>query len=396
MPRGPLPVFSLVLGLVPVLGLGLGLGLPPPALALDAGVPGEPAAAADAAGWRAGVLHLHTHSRNGWTLGGRLPAASAYSATGLEALMGAAEREGLDWIAITDHNAIDAWFDPGFKPSGRTIPIGAEEWTTFGGHMGLLGFRAEGPEGAILPARVLLPTADHYRRGIAEAKRRGGVAIIHHPRGRVYDFPDDPFGADAVEVLRRGSRAEDGIDWWQERLREGHRLVAVGGSDYHVATGAARVAAGAFRPITLVRAAANEREAILEGLRRGHVQVLRDPKSPRVFLGLDRDGDGRFAEAEAGDVVRLGPGPGPGAGAAPRVQARVVGGAGRTLVAYGPDGEIGRRALARDDEAVALPLARPAAGGRTFVRVEVHDGDGRVETLSNPIHVEVAAGKEWF
>jgi predicted metal-dependent phosphoesterase TrpH len=349
--------------------------------ALLDGVPREPA---EGGPWRAGALHLHTHTGNAWRTGRRIPVEDAYSPDGLKALLEGAAREGLDWIAVTDHNAIDAWFDPAFRPVGPTIPIGAEEWTTFGGHAGLLGFQAEGPEDVILPGRVALPSPAQYRSAIDETHRRGGIVIIHHPDANLFKWPDDPHGADAVEVLRRSIGVERGVAWWHERLRRGHRLVAVGGSDHHQ-SGPRPTRASSLAPLTVVRSDAKEASAIIQAIGRGHVQVRRTKESPRVLLGVDQDGDGRFDDAAAGDVVTVAPGD------ALRVQVRVLGGAGLTLLAVGPEGSLGERVLAADDEAVAIALPLPANAGRTFVRVEVRDEDGGIESLSNPVYVQVRA-----
>jgi predicted metal-dependent phosphoesterase TrpH len=299
--------------------------------------------------------------------------ARAYDPAGLRAAIDAFAGDGVDAIVVTDHNSTHARFDPAVAAAPLAV-IPGMEWTTRKGHALLIGFSADHGADAILPppwrARVRAP---EFRRMVDETHRRGGLVVIAHPRVPFRKWPDDSFGADAVEVWGLDSvfiRNRQAVRWWHDRLARGERLVAVAGTDLHP---------GAWlrahrRPLNRVRAPSCRADDVLAGLRAGHVLLVADADAPHLTLAVGAAGGP--AEAEAGDVVDL------QGRREIDLSLRVLAGDGARLRLLGPAGELYARTLSGADVTLRLRLrVRPGE----FVRAELHRGR-RPLALSNPLY----------
>ena len=193
-----------------------------------------------AGGYRVIAADFHTHSS---TL-----SDGALTPFGLVL---AAERQGLDAIAITGHDQIsDAkvgrWFSS--LIGGPTIIIG-QEMLGAGHHVIAIGTED----------RITLPTVAAQ---VAEAHRQGGIAIVAHP---LPDFwpafdgqsRDELDGAEICHPLIYGNAQALAAF---ETFRQGHALAAIGSSDFH---GFGRM--GMCR--TYVFAADNSAKAIVDAVR---------------------------------------------------------------------------------------------------------------------------------
>ncbi len=174
---------------------------------------------------RLGRADLHVHSR------------ASDGVDGVEALLGAAVAAGLDVIAITDHERVDAALAARELARARGLPIEVvvgEEITTRGGH--LLGLWLE--------RRV--PPLHGLGWSIAAVHEQGGIAIPAHPlvpyplcaQGwtlrRLLASPDPAVHPDAIEGFNPtffGRVGRRRIAAFAER----HRLPVVGNSDAHAA-----------------------------------------------------------------------------------------------------------------------------------------------------------------
>ncbi len=181
-----------------------------------------------------------------------------------------ARRNGLDALAITEHNVTHpAWMARWFSRmiGGPTILVG-EEVTTDRFHLIAIGLRERvspyGDLGAI----------------IDDVHRKGGVAIAAHPVARFWPAFDAVLdkldGAELMHPLalgprdraRRGWRWEEMRDFHLRATKRGYPLTPVGSSDYHFFQGL-----GVTR--TLVLARDDSAEAILDAVRAGRT-VVRD------------------------------------------------------------------------------------------------------------------------
>jgi PHP domain len=177
-----------------------------------------------------------------------------------------AQRRGLDVLAITEHNItfpafMGRWFARG--AGGPTILIG-EEVTARRFHLITVGLTGRVDASA--------PLADV----IAAVHRQGGIAVAAHPVARFQPaFEAELDHLDAAEVMHPlafGGRGDSAWRWgemrdfYQRALASGHRLTAVGSSDYH-----------AFSPLgvcrTLVFARDDSAEAVLDALKAGRTVV---------------------------------------------------------------------------------------------------------------------------
>jgi hypothetical protein len=291
-------------------------------------------------------------------------------------LAGVARGRGLDFVAVTDHNTVShhpyvrAHSDP------NLLLIPGQEVTTYYGHANVWGldrwldFRCR--EDADI-ARV-----------IAEAHRRGLLFSVNHPKpdGPAWEYGLD-LSIDCVEVWQAlwPARNEAALAFWERLLRQGRRVVAVGGSDKHQeAFGEApRNPWLLGQPTTFVYAEALTTEAILAGVHAGHVFISADVGMPRLFL-----------TAWAGDQTAMmgdrlvGHGPA-------TVRCQVIGGQGTMLRLLGAHGQLSLELISDEDTTVELAVN---LAEQQYIRAEVRSAPlGQVElpdeqtvlALSNPI-----------
>ena len=323
--------------------------------------------------------HVHTLVSDRYS---HAPGASnaeyAYSERGLGEAIAGFDSDGVDAIVVTDHNAIDAVFDPQVQAAAMTV-IGGMEWTTRSGHALLIGFEASRAADAILPPPWRTrPTDADFHAMVSRTHARGGLVIIAHPRVPFRTWPDQVFSADGVEVWgldrffmrNRGARR-----WWHDRLVGGERLIAVAGTDLHPGT---RIR-GLHHPLNWVYAEGCERDEVLAAMRAGHLVLVRDGEAPTVVLGVEAGGARDFAEAQSGDTVVL------GERRSVEVQLRVLAGAGTRLRVLGRLGQLLERRIDSEDQSVRLQLR---VGAGDFVRAELYAGrrGRKLLALTNPLY----------
>jgi hypothetical protein len=305
--------------------------------------------------WYAGALHTHTvHSD------GRLA---------LQDLARRARAEGLDFLAVTDHNntahqreAVDV---PGL------LVIGGEEVTTPAGHANVWGLR--GPR-ALVDFRTLAGDGG-WDRLLAAAHAQGALVAINHP------FADClacswteavPEGLDAIEVVNPGADRARAMALWDTLLRQGRRLTAVGASDWH------REPLAIAAPSVRVWAEELSTPAVLDALRRGRVVVMADGATPPPELSVRAGG----STARPGDTLRVRP------GEALEVAARAEGAAYEGTTAHLVwRGERVAAAVLRGGSPVRFQRWALAPG---YLRLEVDSAAGAPLAVSNPVFIELA------
>ena len=250
-------------------------GLSPPEQDLvRTGSPARPTLPAARPGWVRGDLHCHTRYSDGdsW------PAE----------MLHAAAEAGLDFLGVTDHNNVAHHAEYGRGGGAWPVVIPGVEVTTYGGHWNVWGtdrwweFRE--------------PTGPAVERAMRAAADSGAFVSVNHPKpyGPAWDY-DTVGAADAIEVWNgpwAGLNSRS-LAFWEQLLRAGRRLIAVGGSDTHVLRGEdrdPRHAAALGTPTTWVRAGPEpDAQAIVRGLRSGQTFVSASPRGPQLYLD-HRDG----------------------------------------------------------------------------------------------------------
>lgn len=237
--------------------------------------------------WFSGALHAHTHNSDG--------------ALSAQALATRARAEGLDFLAITDHNntahqreAVDA---PGL------LTIVGEEVTTPGGHMNVWGlsglrdfvdFRVSPGDPAIVDL-------------VRTAAAKGALAGINHPYASCVACSWThavPAGVGAIEISgREPEEMPRAVALWDVLLRQGRRVTAVGVSDWH--RGEAPIGSASVR----VWARELSTHAILDSIREGRVVVMIDGTTrPPDVVAHAAGREARVGETltlKAGDAFRV-------------------------------------------------------------------------------------------
>jgi hypothetical protein len=224
--------------------------------------------------WLAGDLHTHTvHSDGAMTV---------------SELARFAAGQGLDYIAITDHNTISHHAElPSAAATHQIILVPGQEVTTTSGHAGALGD---------LGWIDFRETADSW---LESAERRGGLLSVNHPIGGHVSW--------TIPMTRRPPLVEvwhwswldlrwtNSLSWW---LAWDPGAIPVGGSDWH--RPGADSAPGS--PTTWIEAASAEPQALLDGLRAGRTAISATRDGP-VLVRVD----GELVAAGADGTILAGP-----------------------------------------------------------------------------------------
>jgi hypothetical protein len=303
--------------------------------------------------WYRGDLHLHTvHSD-----GERDP----------DELAAAAQAGGLDFIVSTDHNTNAAnrvW--PACRTGGLLV-IPGEEVTTRHGHWLAVGLSPHGwVDWRYGPSDGVFP------RFAAEVRKAGGLVVAAHPSvplpGSAWEFGFDH--VDALEAWNGRWNLDDELSLriWQRLLRQGRRVVAVGGSDSH----------GTHQPVgspqTVVHADGLSVPAIVDGLRCGRSYLAR---SRDVALELTASTDDGVAGP--GQTLRV------RHGASATVTAVISGAPGANVALITAAGRVQRATVGASTR---LQWELDATSAR-FARLEIREAQrrplGAMVALTNPV-----------
>jgi hypothetical protein len=248
--------------------------------------------------WRLLKGDLHTHT---WASDGVHTA---------EELAWKALRNGLDFLAVTDHNMMST------KASLPSIPgltlIPGVEWTHYKGHANFLG--VDDPYSGSFMAN----TPDEVLERFAAARERGALIMVNHPFEEtcpyLFDLNGLPF--DCLEVWNGPMRISNlqALGLWQSLLAAGKKIPMCGGSDYHRDTPFIFLGG----PTTCVYSFGTGASDILKALRQGHAFVTFASNGPSLDLRAGEatmGGTVSFAECsemeivaqglEAGDILRV-------------------------------------------------------------------------------------------
>ena len=283
-------------------------------------------------GWARGDLHCHTLYSDGDSWPGEMLVAAAES--------------GLAFLGVTDHNNVAHHGEYGRGGGELPIVVPGVEVTTYRGHWNAWGtdrwyeFRE--------------PTDESVSAAMRDAAAAGALVSTCHPK---------PFGPPWEYASARGYHAIEvwngpwerlnalSLGFWEEHLRRGDRIVALGGSDTHVLRSEHVARLGS--PTTWARVGDRlDAGSVLAALHRGDVFLSASPAGPELYLSRD------------GDVARV----------------RVVGGRGALVAIVGDGRTIAAHAVDADD------WERRIDGACTpYLRAQVVDTSGAMLALSNAV-----------
>lgn len=328
-------------------------------------------------GWYRGDLHLHTGHSDGSCAsrtGQRVPCP-------LFRTLEAAKARGLDFVAVTEHNTsahfqdlaeLQPWYDDLLLIPGREV-------TTFQGHANVFGMTAP------LDFQLGGPRAPGLGRILDQVEAAGGLISINHPglpsgeacMGCGWTAKTDDGRIPAVEAINGtiSSGPLSGIGFWEARLNEGRRITAVGGSDNH--DPGLQGARGVGTPTTVVRADNLSHDAILAGVRAGHVFVDVEGTGERR-LEVTAQAAGR--SAGMGDVLTVPP------DEDVRVEIRVAGVAGGRIEFRGDPKLIPLPPIPVPEGEGVVTVAIAGAGAARWFRADVRGPNGKLWLLGNPIY----------
>jgi hypothetical protein len=209
-----------------------------------------------------GDLHTHTFASDG--------------VLSVDALAQHAAMNGLDYLAISDHNQMVSRDSLLEHPHLTLIP--GVEWTHYRGHANFLGVDRPYDE------PFIANTLEEVQMRFASARRRGAFISINHPCDPVVPFQFDIFSLpfDCLEVWNgpmRGSNLQ-AIGLWQSMLMAGRKVPICGGSDYH--RDSLLLFAGG--PATCVYAMSASPADILDALRQRHAFITFSASGPTLEM----------------------------------------------------------------------------------------------------------------
>lgn len=155
-------------------------------------------------------------------------------------LLAAAKNDGYEGIILSDHNTDAGWQQIEDCDGQSILPaVRAIEWTTFYGHMLVIG------ADHFVDWRLADP--DHIDPFLKEIQEAGGVAGIAHPfsmggvlyTGGFFEFHVHEW--DRISFIEVWSKARNeslksnarAREWWMALLNEGHHLAITSGRDWH-------------------------------------------------------------------------------------------------------------------------------------------------------------------
>ena len=214
-----------------------------------------------------GDLHTHTLASDGVHT--------------LEELAWKAKRNGLDFVAVTDHNQFVSTDALPRLPGVTMIP--GVEWTHYQGHANFMGVDQPYDE----PFATNTPEEALAR--FTSARTRGATIMINHPFdencGFKFDINQLPF--DCIEVWNGPMRESNlrAVGFWQQLLAAGKKIPACGGSDYHRDTPFIFLG-GPSMGVYAMSAGASD---ILEAVRQGHSYITFAPNGPELEMTAGYD-----------------------------------------------------------------------------------------------------------
>lgn len=334
--------------------------------------------------WYRGDLHMHTGNSDGTcpSQTGKMVPCPVF------VTVEAAVKKHLDFIAITDHNAISQYeLERALQPYfDKLLLIPGREVTTYYGHANLFG-TTEYIDFMVGP--------DDMDKLYYEAHAHGALLSLNHPIeplgeaciGCAWQAKDFNMRLpDMIEAINGNNPLLHTLDiaFWQKQLDVGIRVPVIGGSDTHRPMETDGGRAGVGVPTTVVWANELSVPAILAGIKAGHVFIDVAGTEDRM-LTITATADDKTAMM--GDVLDV------PAGRAAKFSARVAH-CQRLRFVWVIDGKRQKPVQLTADEAVER-YRWTSDGARHDIRAMVLDaGDDNVEMVANPVYVDWPEGEK--
>lgn len=215
--------------------------------------------------WCKGDLHLHSHHSDG-----------VYSISEVAAHV---KEAGLEFMALTDHNTFSQ--NDSYPTVEDLVIIPAVELTTNRGHSNFYGVKKPFSD-------FRCQTVEDVQRVMREGEANGALISVNHPHCDIcgWDWGLEHFAFQFVEIWNGvwGEANQRTLNWWQEQLCRGKRIIAIGGSDKHGPHESIRYGV----PTTWILAKSHSPRGILEGMREGKVCVSAHPGELFVDINIDQ------------------------------------------------------------------------------------------------------------
>jgi hypothetical protein len=337
--------------------------------------------------WYRGDLHMHTAHSDGSCAsqsGRRVPCPAFVT-------LQASAAHGLDFIAITDHNATSHYdemreLQPYFD---HLLLIPGREITTFWGHFNIFGTMQ------YIDYRAVTGGPRDINSIVRDVRATGGIASVNHaeaPSGEVCmgcrwepPSPVDMSLFTGVEVINGGSRPLSSAAFWDRQIAAGLRLTGIGGSDSHNGAALPGEPGAVGWPTTAVEASELSVSAILDGIRRGRVFI--DLTASRDKL-LDIDAEDTSAPKSDTSHAQMGGSLDAPSGHSILFHVRVTACQACAIHLF-LDGKESPAlpGTAVNSSSESLPFRWASDGHRHWMRVEVRDTEGRLALVSNPVYI---------
>jgi hypothetical protein len=187
-----------------------------------------------------------------------------------------AQRNGMDYLALTDHNQMVSAESLPDVPGFTLIP--GIEWTHYQGHANFLGVDRPYDE------PFYANTPQEVQARFASARERGALIVINHPfdEGCPFLFDMDSLPYDCIEIWNGPMRESNirSIALWSMQLMAGKKIPICGGSDYH----RDMLFLYPGGPCTCIYSMSNSAVDILSALKAGHAYVTFAPNGPSLEM----------------------------------------------------------------------------------------------------------------
>ncbi len=309
-------------------------------------------------GWYYGDLHMHTLHSDG-------------KRTAQE-LIEEAHFKKLDFIISTEHNTNSANLEWGKYDSQDLLIINGEEVTsTQFGHWNAIGLIADNYIDWRYP-----PEEQWINKMVDKVHQDNGLAIINHPYYNIQlknNFKYDSGLFDGVEVWNGSWNLLDNlaVNWWNDQLIAGHKLIAIGASDTHVSEGSSN---NLGAPQTVVYAESLSKNGIINGMKNGKVYIRANGSIKVIFEAIAGN-----KKAMLGEILVV-----PKNQDSFSIHLQIENCKKQNVKIFSNLGLFKEAFLNSDDEHLSFHVNDPNI---KFLRMEIRDGANNMLALTNPIFI---------